>query len=102
MAAMHSQTARRSAGEPSDLAIAAGVRKIPRAIDSPVTMAIAAGSPSSRFRGIWIPGNSVASQVGCLGSAGAKTYACRTEDFAHGLQTQAVTDFETVPKIHVE
>jgi len=46
MIAMASQTAASRRGEPSDFAIAAGVRKMPRAIDSPVTTAMAAARPS--------------------------------------------------------
>src|SRR5450631_3666731 len=49
MRAMAHQTAPRSKGDPSDLAMAAGVRKIPSAMDSPVTTAIAAQRPSCLF-----------------------------------------------------
>ncbi|HTG35898.1 MAG TPA: hypothetical protein VLB76_23475 [Thermoanaerobaculia bacterium] len=48
MPAMAHQTAASSSGEPSDFAIVAGVRKIPSAIASPVTAAIAAARPSCR------------------------------------------------------
>src|SRR5512140_3318745 len=52
ISAMPSQTASSKAGEPSDFAIAAGVRKMPSAMDSPHTTAIAAANPSSRFKAI--------------------------------------------------
>jgi hypothetical protein len=42
---MPHHTAANSAGDPSDFAIAAGVRKIPSAIDSPVTTAIVPANP---------------------------------------------------------
>jgi len=47
--AMTSQIAARSRGDPSDFAMAAGVRKMPSAMDSPVTTAIAAARPSCRL-----------------------------------------------------
>src|SRR5450631_1720282 len=49
---MAHQTAANSRGEPSDLAMAAGVRKMPSAMDSPLTTAIAAVRPSCRFASI--------------------------------------------------
>src|SRR5512141_40902 len=55
MAAIPSHTASSNAGEPSDFAIAAGVRKMPSAMDSPQTTAIAAANPSSRFSAIREP-----------------------------------------------
>src|ERR1700677_3333727 len=44
--ATNNHTTLTNKGEPNDFAIAAGVRKIPSAIDSPITTAIAAVRPS--------------------------------------------------------
>src|ERR1700756_3795094 len=50
--AMPVQTGASSAGEPSERAMAAGVRKMPSEMASPVTTAVAAHTPSCRpFRG---------------------------------------------------
>src|SRR5271170_1801871 len=56
MSAIPHHTAANSAGEPSDFAMAAGVRKIPSAIDWPVTTAIAAARPICLFGSIF-PGS---------------------------------------------
>src|ERR1700694_253740 len=48
MTAMPNQTAARGAGEPRDLDIPAGVRKMPREMASPVTTAVAAHTPICR------------------------------------------------------
>jgi hypothetical protein len=48
MKPMPHHTAARRRGEPNDLAIAAGVRKMPSAIDSPVTTERAAAKPICR------------------------------------------------------
>ena len=48
LAPMISQTAMSQAGEPSDLAIPAGVRKIPTPMTSPTTIAVAVARPSRR------------------------------------------------------
>jgi hypothetical protein len=50
MAPIPSHTASNQKGEPSDLAMAAGVRKIPTPIASPVTAAVAEPNPSWRRR----------------------------------------------------
>ena len=46
---MPHQTAASSSGEPSDFAMAAGVRKIPSAMDWPTTRAMVPASPMRRF-----------------------------------------------------
>jgi hypothetical protein len=46
ISAIASHTKASNNGDPSDFAIAAGVRKMPRAMESPVTTAIAAAKPS--------------------------------------------------------
>jgi hypothetical protein len=50
IAPIASQTTNSQKGEPSDLAIAAGVRKIPTPIASPATAAAAEPNPSWRRR----------------------------------------------------
>ncbi len=47
MAPTMSQTTRSQKGDPSDLAMLAGVRKMPTAMDSPATAAVAEARPSS-------------------------------------------------------
>jgi hypothetical protein len=49
MAPISSHTRKSKHGDPSDLAIAAGVRNIPIAIVWPAMMAVAEPKPSSRF-----------------------------------------------------
>ena len=49
IAPIKSHTENTSAGEPSDFAMPAGVRKMPTATTSPTTSAIAVGSPSCRL-----------------------------------------------------